>query len=336
MKIVIATDAWHPQINGVVTTLTRTGEVLRQQGHEILYITPEPFRTVSLPTYKEIRLAILPGRKIRRILGEFHADAIHIATEGPVGLAVRAYCLRNKLPFTSSYHTQFPEYIRLRFPIPLAVCYRLLRWFHSPAVRTMVPTESQRKKLEAWNFNNLIIWARGVDTEIFKPYECEVVSMERLTFIYVGRVAVEKNLDSFLSLELPGTKIVVGDGPDMSKLRGRYPDVVFTGYKFGEELARFIAAADVFVFPSRTDTFGLVMLEAMACGVPVAAYPVTGPVDVIKNGETGILDEDLGKATMEALKLDRSKPRDYALQHSWLKSTEHFIDNLAPRATNQY
>jgi len=331
MKIVIATDAWHPQTNGVVTTLIKTGDVLKLQGHEVLYITPEYFRTVPLPTYPEIRLALFPGRKITQDLDEFQADAIHIATEGPIGFAVRAYCMRNKIPFTSSYHTQLPEYIRLRFPFPLAVSYRLLRWFHSPAVRTMVPTESQRKKLESRKFSHVTIWARGVDTEVFRPYESERAKRTGPIFIYVGRVAIEKNLDAFLASDLPGIKMVVGDGPDLSRLQQRYPDVEFTGYKYGEELARIVSAADVFVFPSRTDTFGLVMLEAMACGLPVAAYPVTGPVDVVINGETGILHEQLDKAAMAALDLDRSIPRHYALQHSWIKSTEDFFGYLAPR-----
>jgi len=330
MRIVIATDAWYPQTNGVVKTLTMTGDELRAQGHEVLYLTPEPFKTIPLPTYNEIRLSLFPGRKIRRMLDEFVPEAIHIATEGPIGLAVRAYCQRNKLPFTTSYHTQFPEYVRLRFPVPLSISYRLLRWFHAASVRTMVPTESQRKRLEKWKFSNIKIWSRGVDTELFKPCESKSGSREHPVMLYVGRVAVEKNLDSFLSLELAGSKVIIGDGPDMLKLRKRYPDVHFAGYKFGQELANAIADANVFVFPSKTDTFGLVMLEAMACGVPVAAYPVTGPVDVVVNGETGALDVELDKAVLAALELDSNKAREYALQHSWRECTQHFLKHLAP------
>jgi len=330
MRIVIATDAWHPQTNGVVTTLLKTGDVLKQQGHEVMYLTPEPFKTVPLPTYAEIRLSLFPGRKISGMLDEFQADAIHIATEGPIGFAVRAYCLKNKRPFTSSYHTQYPEYIKLRFPVPLSISYRFLRWFHAPAVRTMVPTASQRKMLELWKFKNIEIWSRGVDTDLFKPGDNHADECRRPMFIYVGRVAPEKNLDAFLALELPGVKVIVGDGPDMARLSQRYPDAVFTGYQYGEELARTIAAADVFVFPSKTDTFGLVMLEAMACGVPIAAFPVTGPIDVVIDGETGVLNDDLGKAAQAALRLDRAAPRRYALDHSWIKSTAYFFNYLAP------
>jgi glycosyltransferase involved in cell wall biosynthesis len=336
MKIVIATDAWHPQTNGVVTTLLKTGDVLKQQGHEVMYLTPEPFKTIPLPTYAEIRLSLFPGRKIRRMLDEFQADAIHIATEGPIGIAVRTYCLRNKRPFTSSYHTQYPEYIKLRFPIPLSVSYRLLRWFHAPAVRTLVPTASQRKTLESWKFKNIKIWTRGVDTDLFKPGDSGADECRRPIFIYVGRVAPEKNLDAFLGLELPGVKVIVGDGPDKARLSERYTDAVFTGYQYGQELARTIATADVFVFPSRTDTFGLVMLEAMACGVPVAAYPVTGPIDVVIDGETGILNEDLGEAALAALRLDKAAPRRYALDHSWIKSTTCFFNYLAPVDLQRY
>lgn len=336
MKIVIATDAWYPQTNGVVTTLDKTGKVLRQQGHDVLMLTPEPFRTVPLPTYPEIRLSLFPGRKLKRMLDEYQADAIHIATEGPIGFAVRAYCLRNNFPFTSSYHTQYPEYIKLRLPVPLSVSYLFMRWFHAPAVRTMVPTESQREKLLKWKFTNVMIWARGVDTELFKPARHLLKNKDKPVFIYVGRVSIEKNLDAFLSLNLPGTKMVVGDGPDMTRLKSVYKEVVFKGYQYGEELANTIAASDVFVFPSRTDTFGLVMLEAMACGVPVAAYPVTGPIDVVINGKTGVLNKELDKAALAALDLDRNQPRQYALQHSWVQSTEHFFSYLAPRAAADY
>ncbi len=329
MRIAIATDAWAPQTNGVVTTLRKTAETLETWGHEVLFVTPEPFRSVPLPTYRSIRLALWPKRGVRRMLDQFAPDCVHIATEGPIGLAARNYCLSRGLRFTTSYHTQFPEYIRLRAPVPLEVSYTYMRWFHRPATRTLVPTESQRKLLQERGFRNVKIWTRGVDTELFRPYTKDFLDDPRPVFAYVGRVAVEKNIEAFLNLDLPGSKYVIGDGPDLARLHSRHPEVHFTGFKFGEELARHIAGADVFVFPSRTDTFGLVLLEAMACGVPVAAYPVTGPVDVVLPGITGMLDEDLGKAALEALALDPHQARAYALTRSWDASTRQFFDHLA-------
>jgi glycosyltransferase involved in cell wall biosynthesis len=329
MKIAIVTDAWKPQTNGVVTTLSKTGETLLSMGHSVRFVTPEHFKTVPMPTYPSIRLAVWPGRKVRRILEDFAPDAVHIATEGPLGLAARRYCISAGLHFTTSYHTQFPQYVRLRAPVPLRLSYAYLRWFHGAAHRTMVPTESQRRELESWGFRNVVIWSRGVDTMLFRPRDKEYLHGQRPISMYVGRVALEKNLDAFLSLDLPGTKYVVGDGPDLERMHRQYPDVRFTGFKFGEELASHLAAADVFVFPSRTDTFGLVLLEAMACGVPVAAYPVTGPVDVVRNKETGVVHEDLRTATLEALKLEGSAARAYALSRSWEASTQQFYEYLA-------
>jgi glycosyltransferase involved in cell wall biosynthesis len=330
MRIAIATDAWYPQTNGVVTTLSKTVEVLESLGHDVLLLTPEPFKSVPLPTYKSIRLAILPGRRTRKMLEQFQPDAVHVATEGTIGLAVRRYCVHRGIPFTTSYHTQFPQYIRMRLPIPLSWSYAFLRWFHSRAARTMVPTESQRRELENWDFNNVRIWSRGVNTTLFKPCGDKLRRDGEPIFMYAGRVAVEKNLDDFLNLDLPGKKYVVGDGPDMNILKARYPEAVFTGFKYGEELVGLLSSADVFVFPSRTDTFGLVMIEAMACGVPVAAYPVTGPIDVIKQGVTGVLGENLGEAAMQALKLDRKNPREFALKHTWMDCTQQFVENLEP------
>ncbi len=330
MRIAIATDAWYPQTNGVVTTLSKTVEMLQSLGHDVLLLTPEPFRSVPLPTYKSIRLAILPGRQTGKMLEQFQPDAVHVATEGTIGLAVRRYCVRMGIPFTTSYHTQFPQYIRLRAPIPLSWSYAFLRWFHSPAVRTMVPTESQRRELENWRFSNVRIWSRGVNTALFRPGDSKLLKDSGPIFMYAGRVATEKNLDDFLKLDLPGKKYVVGDGPDMNMLKARYPKAVFTGFKYGEELVGLLSSADVFVFPSRTDTFGLVMLEAMACGVPVAAFPVTGPIDVIQQGVTGVLGENLAEAALQALELDRKDPREYALRHTWMDCTRQFIENLAP------
>lgn len=328
MKIVIVTDAWYPQTNGVVTTLNRTGTCLREMGHEVMYVTPEKFRTIPLPTYAEIRLSLFPYAKVARMLDEFAPEAIHIATEGPLGGAARRYCRRRGLKFTTAYHTRFPQYVRMRAPIPVSVSYAVLRRFHRQAQRTMVPTESIRKELTDKGFSNVVIWSRGVDTETFQPGDKNFLQAPGPISMFVGRVAVEKNIEAFLRLSLPGTKYVVGDGPDLQALSQKYPDVQFVGYKFGEELVKHIAAADVFVFPSRTDTFGLVMLEAMACGVPVAAYPVAGPIDVVQQGVTGVLDEDLGKAVTAALKLNSKDARRYAEQHSWMMATRQFFSHL--------
>lgn len=328
MKIAIITDAWYPQTNGVVTTLNSTGECLKKMGQEVLFINPQSFKSIPLPTYKSIRLALFAKRRVFAMLDEFSPDAIHIATEGPLGMVARKYCQRRKLKFTTAYHTQFPYYVRLRAPIPLSLSYAILRRFHSGAQRTMVPTESQRQELLKWGFKNVVIWSRGVDVDLFKPRDKEFIQDERPLSMFVGRVAVEKNIEAFLSLDIPGSKYIVGDGPDLEALAIKYPQAKFIGFKYGEELAKYIAAADVFVFPSKTDTFGLVMLEAMACGVPVAAYPVTGPVDVVVQNETGVLDEDLGKATLEALRLEPEVARRYAINHSWMSATQQFFDHL--------
>lgn len=332
MRIAIITDAWRPQVNGVVTTLSKTGEALEALGHTVRYFTPALFRTVACPTYPEIRLSLFPRRRLRRELDDYAPQAIHIATEGPLGLAARAWCLRRGLAFTTSYHTQFPQYVRMRAPIPLRWSYAYLRWFHGPAERTLVPTEHQRRELEQQGFAHLAIWTRGVDSEVFQPYADASLEGTRPIAVYAGRVAVEKNLEAFLRLDMPVTKYVVGDGPDLAALRARYPQVHFTGFRFGEALGRTLAGADVFVFPSRTDTFGLVMLEAMACGLPVAAYPVTGPLDVVHQGVTGVLDEDLGRAIQGALQLDRQACRDHALGRSWQRASEQFLGHLAVNA----
>jgi len=330
MKVAIVTDAWRPQINGVVTTLSTTGTLLEQFGHDVRFVTPDGFKTFPCPTYPSIRLARNPIHGVRRALDAFEPDAIHIATEGPLGWTARHYCHAQRLNFTTSYHTRMAEYIRLRVPIPLAWSYGVLRRFHSRAVRTLVPTESQRQHLLRLGFRNLVIWSRGVDTTLFRPGDKDLLDGPRPIAMYMGRVAVEKNIEAFLDLKLPGSKYVVGDGPDLDTLRRRYPEVHFTGFKHGAELAAYLAAADVFVFPSRTDTFGLVLLEAMACGVPVAAYPVTGPVDVIKPGINGALNEDLAKAVHAALQVDPASCRQYAVNRSWKAATEQFFNHLTP------
>ena len=331
MRIAIVTDAWEPQVNGVVRTIGRTRDQLTAMGHEVLLVTPADRRTVAMPTYPEIRLSLFAGPGVRRDLERFAPDCIHIATEGPLGLAARRYCLRARVPFTTAYHTQFPEYVQARAPIPIAWTVRLLRWFHGPAVRTMVPTQAIRSKLTDRGFDDVVIWSRGVDTALFDPSSPHAYELERPIWVYLGRVAVEKNIEAFLSLELAGSKVVIGDGPDREGLARRFPDCHFLGYRFGRDLANHLAGGDVFVFPSKTDTFGLVMLEAMACGLPVAALPVDGPIDVVRHGETGILDEDLKAACLAALSLDRDACRRYAETRSWRRATEQFESYLAPR-----
>lgn len=329
MRIAIVTDAWLPQVNGVVTTLGRTREELIRAGHRVKMLTPADHRTVPCPTYPEIRLSVLPYRRVRRTLDAFRPDCIHIATEGPLGFAARRYCIRRGVAFTTSYHTRFPQYVRERVPIPVSWMYAWLRRFHRPAAATLVPTPAVRDELAARRFRDLRLWGRGVDVDLFRPEPKAALPETRPIYLYMGRVAVEKNVEAFLQLGLKGTKYVVGDGPDLARLRAEYPDVVFTGYRFGPELAAHLAAADVFVFPSRTDTFGLVMLEAMACGTPVAAYPVTGPLDVIEQGHTGVLHEDLGVAARRALTLDRGTCRQAALERSWARATGEFLGHLA-------
>ena len=331
MRIVIATDAWKPQVNGVVMTLERTRDELVRQGHEVRMITPEGRRTFPCPTYPEIRLALFQGRQIAREIDEFAPDCIHIATEGTIGFAVRRYCKKRRLRFTTAYHTQFPEYVRARFPIPISWTVALFRWFHRPAVRTMVPTPSIQDLLSGRGFNSVVIWSRGVQTDVFKPAPKYPYHLPAPIWIYVGRVAVEKNIELLLELDIPGSKIIVGDGPDRERLAKVYPGCHFLGYKFGAELAALLAGADAFVFPSVTDTFGLVMLEAMACGTPVAAMPVTGPIDVVRDGETGALDNDLVAACHRALDIDRNACRNHALQRDWSRSTAQFVANLAPQ-----
>jgi glycosyltransferase involved in cell wall biosynthesis len=328
--LAIVTDAWWPQVNGVVNTLMQTRAALTKFGYQVTMLTPQDYATLFCPSYPEIRLALRPSRKLHARLDELRPDHIHIATEGPLGLAARAWCLHKGFAFTSSYHTRFPEYIRKRLPIPLAVSYAFMRRFHNAAARTMVATSSQEAVLKHWRFRNIVRWTRGVDTGLFSPDECAPLDVARPVFTYAGRVSVEKSLEDFLSLDLPGTKCVIGDGPALRHLLERYPKTLFPGYLFGKDLARHLAAADVFVFPSRTDTFGLVMLEAMACGVPVAAFPVTGPVDVVTHGVTGILNEDLHAAALAALKLDRGRCRAEALKHTWAESSRQFSDNLVP------
>jgi glycosyltransferase involved in cell wall biosynthesis len=338
MRILVVTDAWHPQVNGVVRTLGTLRDELTQMGHEPVFITPDQFRSVPCPTYPEIRLALRPGPRMARTIEANQPCAIHIATEGPLGWAARRYCLKRRLPFTTAYHTKFPEYIRARFRVPLPISYRLVRKFHAPASTIMVATQTIQDELEHRGFERIRRWSRGVDTELFKPRsprEIEALApglldLPKPIHLYVGRVAVEKNIQSFLALDLPGTKLVVGDGPQLDELRRKYPGVVFVGAKIGEELAAHYSAASVFVFPSRTDTFGLVLLEALASGVPVAAYPVPGPLDVIGSSPSGVLSENLAEAARRALGIPADICRAHALSFSWQACTQQFLDNLSP------
>ncbi len=331
MKLLIVTDAWHPQVNGVVRTLTTTRAELERLGHQVEVISPDRFRTVPMPTYPEIRLALAPGRRVRQMIEAAQPDAIHIATEGPLGFAARRYCLKRKLPFTTAYHTRFPEYVRDRAPVPLSLSYAFVRRFHAPAHSVMVATASIEADLEKRGFTNIRRWSRGVDTDLFRPGPKDLFAhLPRPVFISVGRVAVEKNIEAFLSLDLPGSKVVVGDGPQLAELKAKYPSVTFVGAKHGDELARHYAAADVFVFPSRTDTFGLVLLEALASGLPVAAFPVPGPLDVIADSPAGVLDTDLRAACLKAVGIDPMICRDHALGFSWQSCAQQFLANLRP------
>ena len=328
MRILIATDAWRPQVNGVVRTLTSLARSAATLGAEIQFLTPDGFPSVGVPTYPGLRMA-LPNRcEIARRIEAAGPDAMHIATEGPIGWAVRAYCLRQRFAFTTSYTTRFPEYISVRSPIPVSWGYAVLRRFHAAADATMVATNSLRKELTERGFSNICSWGRGVDTELFVPDDPAELSFPRPIFLTVGRVAVEKNLEAFLALDLPGTKVVIGDGPAKAKLARKYPDARFLGEKTGKDLSSHIAAADVFVFPSLTDTFGVVQLEALGCGTPVAAFPVTGPLDVIADHPVGALDHDLRSACMRALDISREACRTFALANSWEVSARQFLGNL--------
>ncbi|MCC6913553.1 MAG: glycosyltransferase family 1 protein [Rhodospirillaceae bacterium] len=330
MRILIVTDAWHPQVNGVVRTLTALRRHLDARGHEAVMITPDQFNTVPCPTYPEIRLALFPGRKMARAIESLRPCVVHIATEGPLGFTARRYCLRRDIPFTTAYHTKFPEYLEARAPIPATWTYRGLRWFHRPSSAVMVATQTVENELVSRGFSNVRRWSRGVDTRMFRPRGKGFLDLPRPIALTCGRVAVEKNIEAFLSLPEPKSKVVVGDGPQMDMLAKKYPEVKFVGVKQGEDLARFYAAADVFVFPSLTDTFGLVLLEALACGVPVAAYPVAGPRDVIGDAPVGCLHEDLATAVREALKASPEACRAHAEKYSWAASTAQFLDNLRP------
>lgn len=334
-SILIVTDAWRPQVNGVVRSIEYTARELEKLGVRVEILAPQDFFTVPCPTYPEIRLSLTRRATVHRRMEAYGCEHLHIATEGPLGLLAGSVARRQGMAFTTSYHTRFPEYVQARWPVPVGWLHLWFRRFHNFGTGCMVATESLRKELEGRGFRNLLPWPKGVDTELFRPREGSVLPAElpRPVFMNVGRVAVEKNIQAFLDLDLPGSKVVVGEGPDLARLRRDYPDVHFTGGKSGEELAQHFASADVFVCPSRTETFGLVLLEALASGVPAAAYPVMGPMDVLGKGGAGILSEDLRQASLDALSIPPEKCRAWALRYSWAASARHFLENAtAPQA----
>ncbi len=331
-RILIVSDAWEPQVNGVVRTLRTIAEEMRAMGKTVEIIGPDQFRSIPMPSYPEIRLALFPRRRLEKLIDDFAPDALHIATEGPLGMSARAYARRRKIAFTTAFHTRFAEYLQARINMPLALTYAWLRWFHRAGSGLMVATQSLRDELTARGFKDVRAWSRGVDLQAFHPEPKENWNLPHPIFVCVGRVAVEKNLRAFLDLQLPGSKLVVGDGPQRKSLEREYPNAHFAGARFGAELAAAYAGADVFVFPSKTDTFGLVVLEALACGLPVAAYPVTGPIDILGESKipVGALNEDLQKAALEALNIDRSACRPHAETYSWSACAQRFMDNLVP------
>ncbi len=329
MKIITVTDAWSPQVNGVVRTIEATNRELQRLGHRTEVLSPLSFTTMPCPGYADIRLSLLPYRKLSALLREALDDAdevaIHIATEGPLGRAARRYCLRHGLPFSTAYHTRFPQYLKAMFGIPERWTYAVLRQFHGAASVVMAPTATVESELAAQAIGHIARWGRGVDTDVFHPTTPMPIAAKAPIFLYVGRVSVEKNIEAFLQLDLPGTKVVAGVGPSLALLQRRFPEARFVGLLSQPELAQLYSAADVFVFPSRTDTFGLVLLEALACGTPVAAFPVQGPVDVIGQAPVGVLDDDLQRAALAALKLDRATCRAFALEHGWRACTQQFL-----------
>ncbi len=328
MRIIIATDAWRPQLNGVVKTLECTIAELERRGHEVRVISPDMFWTAPMPSYPEIRLAFARAARIGAIIADFAPDHVHVATEGPVGWAARNACLRAGRRFSTCYHTRFPEYVAERLPVPVRWTYAILRRFHGAGDGVMVATDTIERGLGSRGFRNIMRWGRGVDLEGFTPAARGISGNRRPVFLYVGRLAPEKNLDAFLSLDLPGTKLVVGDGPSKLGLKVRYPDAVFLGAKTHAELPAIYASADAFVFPSLTDTFGLVLVEAMACGLPVAAFPAPGPLDVIGKSGAGVLSTDLRAAALQALTIDRHVARRHAENFSWARATDQFLDNI--------
>lgn len=330
-RVLIITDAWRPQINGVVRSIEALIADAPRCGMQISLITPDMFRTIAMPTYPEIRLALASARKLAKLIRGAAPDCIHIATEGPLGMAARRACRRNGWPFSTAYHTRFPEYVAERRLAPARLIYALLRRFHAASEATMVATKALEDDLRKRGFKNLVRWTRGVDNNLFAPRSDVPRDRARPVFIYVGRVSIEKNIEHFLRLDLPGSKVVVGDGPERVRLQQAYPSAHFTGALEGEALARAYSSADVFVFPSRTDTFGLVLLEALASGLPIAAFPVMGPQDVLGDSGCGVLSEDLRAGALAALEIPAQRCVDYAAQFSWDTSVRQFAEAAGAR-----
>ncbi len=328
MRLVLVTDAWHPQVNGVVNCLDQVSRILRSWGDQVTILAPDRFRTVPCPTYPEIRLSLARPGEVGRILAESGAEFLHIATEGPLGHLARRYALSRRRGFTTSYHTKFPEYVAARIPVPVSWGYAYMRRFHNAGLACLVSTPSVQAELAARGLRNLMRWSRGVDSELFRPRPGADLGLPRPVFLYVGRVAVEKNLEAFLSLDLPGSKVVVGDGPARAALARAYPDAHFLGVLRGEPLASAYSAADVFVFPSLTDVFGNVILEALASGVPVAAFPVSGPKDIVTDPTLGVLDHDLRRAALAALDLPRGTTAPFARRFTWEECAKLFRDSI--------
>lgn len=330
MRILLATDAWSPQVNGVVRTWQQTIRELNAMGHEVEVLHPGLGRTIAAPRYKEIRLALAPWRIVGRAMDR-PFDAVHIATEGPVGFETRRRSESRGVRYTTSYHTQFPEYLKQYFGMPRRVTWRFMRWFHGGARATLAPTQRVTDELRARGIVRAMTWCRGVDTTMFRPIASDLFAgLPRPVHLYAGRIAREKNIEAFVEAKVPGSKVVVGDGPERRRLERNFPEIHFAGYRFGDDLAAHYSAADVLVFPSRTDTFGIVMLEANACGLPVAAYPVTGPIDVIREGVNGALDRDLAAASARALHVPREACLAHARSQSWRRVAEVLAANLAP------
>ena len=330
MKILIVTDAWYPQVNGVCRTLKNLGDELKKIGHQVEYIEPNQFFTVPMPKYNEIKLSLNVWPRVGKLISKADADIIHIATEGPIGIFAKRYCVKNKLKFTTSYHTQFDKYLKLYYPyLPIKLAQKFLKGFHSKAEKILVTTQSMKDELQEIGFDKdkMVVWTRGANHDAFQNPKKINLEYKRPIYLYVGRVSIEKNIRAFLDLELEGTKLVVGKGPDLDKLKKEYPEAIFKGQRTNGELASYFASSDVFVFPSKTDTFGIVIIEALKCGLPVAAYPVAGPKDIFNGTNIGSLNNDLKKAAIEALKSDRSACIEHAKKYTWENCAKIFLNS---------
>ncbi len=330
MKILIVTDAWYPQVNGVCRTLKNLGDELKKIGHQVEYIEPNQFFTVPMPKYNEIKLSLNVWPRVGRLISKADADIIHIATEGPIGIFAKRYCVKNKLKFTTSYHTQFDKYLKLYYPyLPIKLAQKFLKGFHSKAEKILVTTQSMKDELQDIGFDKdkMVVWTRGANHGAFQKPKKINLEYKRPIYLYVGRVSIEKNIRAFLDLDLEGTKLVVGKGPDLDKLKKEYPEAIFKGERTNGELASYFASSDVFVFPSKTDTFGIVIIEALKCGLPVAAYPVAGPKDIFNGTNIGSLNNDLKKAALEALKSDRSACIEHAKKYTWENCAKIFLNS---------